>query len=142
VIGSVVSWRSYESVRRQDRAEQRSEQAVVAASRVERLVLDLETGTRGFVLTRDPSFLEPWRSAQRLLPGQIDVLRAQVSGPKPEQIDAMWRSYLNDWSKPVIDLARRDKPAATTRVRQGEGKRGTGHGTDHLPGGESQRPTM
>jgi signal transduction histidine kinase/CHASE3 domain sensor protein len=123
VIGSVVSWRSYESVRRQDRAEQRSEQAVVAASRVERLVLDLETGTRGFVLTRDPSFLEPWRSAQRLLPGQIDVLRAQVSGPKPEQIDAMWRSYLNDWSKPVIDLARRDKPAATTRVRQGEGKR-------------------
>jgi signal transduction histidine kinase/CHASE3 domain sensor protein len=123
VIGSVVSWRSYESVRRQDRAEQRSEQAVVAASRIERLVLDLETGTRGFVLTRDPSFLEPWRSAQRLLPGQIDVLRAQMSGPKPEQIDAMWRSYLRDWSKPVIDLARRDKPAATTRVRQGEGKR-------------------
>jgi signal transduction histidine kinase/CHASE3 domain sensor protein len=123
LIGSAVTWRSYDSVRRQERFEQRSDHAVVAAARIERLVLDLETGTRGFVLTRDPSFLEPWRSAQRLLPGQIDVLRSQVDGPKPAQIDAMWRAYLRDWSKPIIALAERDKPAAERRVRQGEGKR-------------------
>jgi signal transduction histidine kinase/CHASE3 domain sensor protein len=123
LIGSAVTWRSYDSVRRQERFEQRSDHAVVAAARIERLVLDLETGTRGFVLTRDPSFLEPWRSAQRLLPGQIDVLRSQVDGPKPAQIDAMWRAYLRHWSKPVIALAERDKPAAERRVRQGEGKR-------------------
>jgi signal transduction histidine kinase/CHASE3 domain sensor protein len=123
LIGFAVTWRSYDSVRRQERFEQRSDHAVVAAARIERLVLDLETGTRGFVLTRDPSFLEPWRSAQRLLPGQIDVLRSQVDGPKPAQIDAMWRAYLRHWSKPVIALAERDKPAAERRVRQGEGKR-------------------
>jgi signal transduction histidine kinase/CHASE3 domain sensor protein len=123
LLGAAVSWRSYDTVRRQERAEQRSDNAVVAAARIEQLVLDLQTGARGFVVTRDPSFLEPWRSAQRLLPGQIDVLRSQVSGPKPAQIDAMWRAYLRDWSKPVISLARHDKLAAERRVRQGEGKR-------------------
>ena len=105
LLGFAVTWRSYETVRDQERAGGRSEQAVVAASRVEKLVLDLETGTRGFVLTSDPSFLAPWRSAQRLLPARVAALRATVGGPEPERIDAMWRSYVRDFSSPLVALA-------------------------------------
>jgi signal transduction histidine kinase/CHASE3 domain sensor protein len=123
LLGFAVTWRSYETVRSHERAGERSERAVVAAARVEKLVLDLETGTRGFVLTSEPSFLAPWRSAQKLLPGRVATLRATVDGPAPSRIDAMWRAYVRDFSAPLIALAKRDPGAAALRVKQGEGKR-------------------
>ena len=123
LIGSVVTVRGYDSVRRESRSEQHAEQTVVAATTIEKLVLDLESGTRGFVLTGDAHFLEPWRSAQRLLPGQLTVLRAELAGPEAARIDAMWRSYLRNWSTPVIELARRDPHAARLRLNQNAGKR-------------------
>ena len=42
---------------------------VVAASRVEKFVLDLETGTRGYLITRDRRFLAPSRVRQDVAPG-------------------------------------------------------------------------
>jgi len=42
----------------------RSRDANAAADMLEELVIDLETGARGFVITRQERFLEPWRSAR------------------------------------------------------------------------------
>ncbi|MFL5952592.1 MAG: ATP-binding protein [Gaiellaceae bacterium] len=123
VIGYAITVSGFHSVRKETRVEQRSERSAGTAARVEKLVLDLETGTRGFVLTGDARFLAPWRSAQRSLPHQVAALRALVPGPGPDRVDGMWRSYLRRWSLPVIALARKDPHAAQLTLAQAEGKR-------------------
>jgi signal transduction histidine kinase/CHASE3 domain sensor protein len=123
VVGFFITYRGFDSVRDATREQQRAESAVAAASQVEKLVLDLETGARGYVLTGDARFLAPWHSAQRRLPGEVAVLRTKIPGPGPARVDAMWRSYLNDWSRPLIVQARRDRSAAQRTVARGDGKR-------------------
>ncbi len=39
------------------------------------LVKDVETGARGYVITNDTTYLDPYRKALRLLPGEIEQLR-------------------------------------------------------------------
>jgi signal transduction histidine kinase len=113
---------TFQSVRHETRSEQRSEQSVVAASRVEKLVLDLETGTRGFVITHDPRFLDPYRAAKRSLPGAARVLIALAPGPTAREVDRKWRAYVQEWAKPVIASAV-SRPAETrARVLGGGGR--------------------
>jgi len=123
VIQFFITVGSLQSVRNKTDNAERAQAAVVAATRVEKLVLDLETGTRGYVITRDQQFLQPWRAAQKRLPEETRVLRQSVPDPIAERLDRMWRSYLNDYSKPLIALAARDQQAAASRVASGEGKR-------------------
>jgi CHASE3 domain sensor protein len=52
---------------------------LVEANHLERLVIDLETGQRGFILTGEERFLQPWRDARAALPKEISTLE-QVGG--------------------------------------------------------------
>jgi CHASE3 domain sensor protein len=58
---------------------------LAAADRLEKLVIDLETGARGFVITRHERFLEPWRTARAAFPGQARTLANLVDSP--EQVE-------------------------------------------------------
>src|SRR4029077_14397259 len=100
VVEFVLVLRQFQHGRPLPRSEQRAEQSVVAASRVEKLILDLETGTRGYVITRDRRFLDPWRTAQQNLPAESRALGGVAPAPFSEELDRQWRSYLNDWSRP------------------------------------------
>jgi PAS domain S-box-containing protein len=66
-------------------AARHSEQVLAAANRLERRVIDLETGLRGLLLTRDERFLGPFRSAQAAVPPEAKRLQGLVSS-SPEQI--------------------------------------------------------
>lgn len=114
---------AFDSIRDHTRAEQTSQAVVVAAVQLETLVLDLETGARGYVITRDPQFLEPWHLAQKELPKQSAILQAEAPGPEAKRIDTMWRAYLAEWSKPIVQEARLDPTSARTIFVSGEGKR-------------------
>lgn len=46
-----------------------------ATGEVLRAMQNAETGQRGYILTRDPTFLEPLRNARQDLPGALDRLR-------------------------------------------------------------------
>jgi signal transduction histidine kinase len=122
-IQFVLVTRSFQGIRRDTREQRRSDQGVVAAIRLEKLMLDLETGTRGYVITRDRRFLGPWRQAQLELPGQSARLMALAPGRWSAQVDHEWRSYLNDYSKPLIREARQAPLRAQATVKTGEGKR-------------------
>jgi signal transduction histidine kinase len=121
-IGFVVTLRGFHSVSSETTALQRSEQAIVAASQTEKLILDLETATRGYALTGDARFLQPWRAAQRQLPAETAALQRVAPGAASTRIAAMWRAYLRDWSIPVVRLARTDPHAARLRYAQAAGK--------------------
>jgi signal transduction histidine kinase/CHASE3 domain sensor protein len=120
LVRFVLLVHAFHSVTEATDAEERAETSVLAASRVEKLVVDLETGARGYVITHDPAFLEPWRSARRELPTQSRELLAAAPGQQSRRIDAAWRSYLNDWSVPLVS---RPVDDARARIATGEGKR-------------------
>jgi CHASE3 domain sensor protein len=113
---------SFRSVQRFTRSEQRAEQTVVVGTEIEKLVLDLETGTRGYVISRDPSFLQPWRQAQRDLPGKSRSLRRLDPAAWTTELDRQWRAYLAEWSKPLVRLTASNPTAAGALIAAGGGK--------------------
>ncbi len=114
---------SFRSVQRHTRSEQRAEQTVVVGTQIEKLVLDLETGTRGYVISHDPSFLQPWREAQRDLPGKSRTLQSLAPAAWTAELDRQWRAYLAEWSKPIVRLTAASPSAAGARIAAGGGKR-------------------
>jgi signal transduction histidine kinase len=109
-------------------AARSSEDALATANELERLVIDLETGIRGFVLTREEPFLEPWDSARRALPARAAELE-RLSAGQPEQASTARRiaqaasAYAEQYAAPLIQAARRGEPAARARAATAEGKR-------------------
>jgi len=104
-----------------------SELVLVAARTLEGLVIDLETGERGFLLTGEQSFLEPWTAAQRALPGataQLEGLtRVPVQHARARALTDHIDSYLMDHSVPVVDAARRGDPSARSIATALDGRR-------------------
>jgi signal transduction histidine kinase/ActR/RegA family two-component response regulator len=90
-------------------------------------VLDLETGVRGFVITRDERFLEPWRRAQPRLPRDIASLRGLLTdqeelGALAESLATAAADYLRDYAQPVVVAARAGRPDAGSRATTAAGK--------------------
>ena len=75
---------SVADLRASERRARQSEEVLVVANRLERLVVDLETGQRGFVITMQERFLQPWRDAQVAFPEEASNLKQLVSD-NPEQ---------------------------------------------------------
>jgi signal transduction histidine kinase len=114
-------------LRTQQRLTTRSQQVLVAANELDRLVVDLEAGVRGFVITGQEQSLEPWRAAQAALPGMSHSLEQLVAGGVQEQrarqIAAAIAAYLRNYSIPLVQTARRDQAAARTVTATLEGTR-------------------
>jgi signal transduction histidine kinase len=98
-----------------------------AANRVEKLVIDVETGERGFVITRRERFLAPWRAARRAIPGEARRLIGLIDDPRQRrQASAIARSvssYIRDYSVPLVNAARRGDRSATSVAATAHGKR-------------------
>jgi signal transduction histidine kinase len=93
-----------------------SQDTLAAATTVERLVLELENGQRGYLITGERRFLGPWTSARRRLPAatrELERLAAasQVQGRRARAIVRAVDAYVRDYSAPVVAAARRDRAA-------------------------------
>ncbi len=108
-------------------AARSSEDVLATANELERLVIDLETGVRGFVMTREEQFLEPWDNARRNLPGRAAALE-RLSAGQPEQARTARRiaqaasAYIDQYAAPLLQAARRGDPAARGLAATVEGK--------------------
>jgi signal transduction histidine kinase/CHASE3 domain sensor protein len=100
---------------------------LAAANRVEKLVIDLETGERGFVITHRESFLAPWHAARRRIPSDARRLVSITDDPRQKRrasaIARSVNSYVRHYSVPVVDLARSRDPSATSVAVTAQGKR-------------------
>ena len=114
-----------------DSADQaiRSQEVIAAANRLERLVLDLETGQRGFVITHDERFLQPWENARDAYPALTDALETGTGGgvngqaEAAREITAAIDEYVAGYSVPLVHAARRGDPSASSVATLDEGKR-------------------
>jgi signal transduction histidine kinase len=114
---------SFITVGRTTTKEQRAEQSIAAATLLEKLLLDLETGARGYAISGDQGFLQPWRAAQTRLPAVSGRLLRLDPGPRPRAIVASWQAYLHRYSIPLVAEATRSPQAARSSVASRRGKR-------------------
>ncbi len=101
---------------------------LAAANRVERLLVDIETGTRGYLLTGDDRFLQPADAGeasfaqasselvdltkipeQNAASGSLTAI--QVSGTA-QAIKIKGEAYIRDYVRPLVAAAKRGDPAA------------------------------
>ncbi|MDR6356077.1 signal transduction histidine kinase/DNA-binding response OmpR family regulator [Pseudomonas psychrotolerans] len=90
-----------------------------------RLVVDLETGMRGYLLSGNNSFLQPYERALPDVEPQLDELKALVSDSavqvrRLERIEAVHREW-RDYANRVIE-ARRQGGDFQTPLNDGQGK--------------------
>jgi signal transduction histidine kinase len=130
IIGAAfaVLLSSVADLRASERRARQSEEVLVVANRLERLVVDLETGQRGFVITGREQFLGPWREAQRAIPAEAAALEQLVAGNSEQELRARriteaTTSYLRDYSVPLVTAAQRDPAAGRTVAVTEEGRR-------------------
>ncbi|MER3408843.1 MAG: hypothetical protein C4306_01780 [Thermoleophilia bacterium] len=108
--------------------EARAKDVTVATLALEKLVLDLETGVRGFVLTGDPRLLQPWEKARKAIPARLESL-AQLLRGHPQELRRLRslreaiRAYEEDYSTPLVRIAERSPAAARTPLASSEGER-------------------
>jgi signal transduction histidine kinase len=94
-----------------------SQQVIATANRLQTLVIDLETGLRGFAITHDATYLAPWENARLRYPKAMGSLLNLTNDNPPQHTLAMSikRSidgYLNDYSVPLVSFMRRNPPLA------------------------------
>ena len=111
---SVIQW-----VEHTDRVINNANEAV-------KLSVDLETGMRGFLITGDEHFLDPYEVAKPQILGQLRSLQGLVSD-NPQQSDRLKRleALQEDWSvyaQSMIDM-RRQNGDYRAAVQAGRGKR-------------------
>jgi signal transduction histidine kinase len=95
----------------------RSQQVIATANELQTYVIDLETGARGFAITRDKRYLDPWNRAQRLYPGAISTLDdltkdSPVQHSRALAIKRDIQTYFSTYAFGVVDFLRRNPQAA------------------------------
>ncbi|MFL5970543.1 MAG: ATP-binding protein [Gaiellaceae bacterium] len=108
----VVLFLAITGLRQRSLEARHSQQVIATANRLQTLVIDLETGVRGFALTHDDAFLSPWREAGRQYPAATRALVDLTRGDRRQHQRALDIKraiglYFSD-SKPVVDFLRRN----------------------------------
>jgi signal transduction histidine kinase len=104
----------------------RSQEVIATANRLQTLVVDLETGLRGYVITRKEAELKPWRDALRLYPGELRSL-IRLTGENPDQqarareIGDSIKRYLDVYSLPLIAFLRNNPQVGSRLTAEGTG---------------------
>jgi signal transduction histidine kinase len=105
----------------------RSQEAITAGSELQKSVISLETGLRGFVGTGRDRSLEPWNDGLRTYPGQIKTLKALVSDVPSQQaqvdkIEGEISDYVALWGRPLLALSRDDIASARSVIVNATGR--------------------
>src|SRR5215212_4401736 len=104
-----------------------SQQVIATANRLQTLVIDLETGLRGFVITNDERDLDPWREARRRYPDAIVTLLRLTEDNRLQHARALSikraiQEYFRDYSLPLVGYMRRNPRVARTIAAGGRGR--------------------
>jgi signal transduction histidine kinase len=116
------------SLRQRSQDARHSQQVIAAANQLQTYVIDLETGLRGFVITRDERYLDPWQVASAKYPDAIARLleltrETPVQHRRAQSIQTAIRTYFRDYSLPLVGFLRRNPELALEVSQAAEGRR-------------------
>ena len=103
-----------------------SDRVITNGNEAARLTVDLETGMRGYLITGDEHFLDPYVVAKPQIVAQLQSLQELVSD-NPQQVDRLKRleALQHEWAlyaQSMVDL-RRQNGDYKAAVQSGRGKR-------------------
>ena len=104
-----------------------AQEARLAANQVLSLLQDAETSQRGYLLTGDSSYLEPYRRAADALPRQLPELARSIArdggepGP-PQALQDLAAAKLAELARTVAQAEAGDREGALATVRTDRGK--------------------
>jgi signal transduction histidine kinase len=107
-------------------AEAKSKDITASALGVEKLVLDIEAGLRGYVSTGVDDFLDPYRTARDELPRRLDEFE-QLTANEPGQnararvLKVKIENYVSDHADPVLRFTGNEGLAAGRLAVETEG---------------------
>jgi signal transduction histidine kinase len=119
----------------QDRLQRDARQsgnALIAANHLERDIIDMESGQRGYLLTGQAEYLQPWQTARKRLPSDEATLLRMVEGMSPQQmarartVTQGASSYLNDYAVPLVKAAQKDRAAVNVVTATAQGRQRVG----------------
>jgi signal transduction histidine kinase len=116
------------SLRRATVREERSKDVTAATLSLEKLVLDLEAGVRGFAISGKEGLLDPWLRARPQVAGRVAALTRLVADDPVERrrvrgLAGLISAYERDYARPLIAIARENPAAARTPEATSEGDR-------------------
>lgn len=99
----VLLLRAMADVRAARSVSRHSMEEASAAREVRNLLIDVESGQRGFIITGDPSFLAPWEAGRRrALPARVAALADMADDPGQSARPSGWKpTRCNDHSPSV-----------------------------------------
>lgn len=105
-----------------------SEQFLLRVASIEKLVVDAETGLRGYVITGRPLFLAPLRAAQQASAHAYAALKQTADQQhafiaQATDLNMAARSYMSVYVPTIVRLASEDLHAAQSFARTAAGKR-------------------
>lgn len=125
---AIITLAATNSSHRTSQAAERSADILQSGQRLLLAAVDSETGVRGFVITHDDVFLEPYNTGRANFDAEAATLRKVLTGD-PQQaarvekivaIELQWRSQV---AEPEIAAIRGNTAdAAVSRVHSGQGK--------------------
>jgi signal transduction histidine kinase/ActR/RegA family two-component response regulator len=125
--GLIVSLDASRQSRDSVAVRERADAVADRTARAFKLLLDLESSQRGFLITRQESMLEPWRAARSGLPGALRGVEAAARRVGQGQTAARFSrealAYLHRFSEPLVATARQNPGKARDIVADGAGRR-------------------
>src|SRR3954470_1181136 len=105
----------------------RSQEAITAGTELEKTVVNLENGLRGYVASGNERQLQPWNAGLKAYAGQVRALERLVSDVPSQQaqvqgIKGQIDDYVNLWATPLLGLARQRRPVAQSVMITGTGR--------------------
>jgi signal transduction histidine kinase len=105
----------------------RSQEAITAGTELEKTVINLENGLRGYVSTGNERQLQPWNAGLKVYPAQVRKLEQLVSDVPSQQaqvrnIREQIDDYVNLWATPLLGLARQRPNVAQSVIVTGTGR--------------------
>jgi len=127
VATGALAYLNFQTLKRDSALIVRSSEALTALEDVLSTVRDAETGQRGYLLTDNESYLEPYNAAVRLLEPRLEALRRLTADNQPQQDRLASVKQRADAKlaelKQTIDLRRsQGKAAALAVVQTDQGK--------------------
>src|SRR3954449_3864940 len=105
----------------------RSQEAITAGTELEKTVVKLENGLRGYVASGNERQLQPWNAGLKVYPAQVRKLERLVSDVPSQQVQVhrikgQIDDYVNLWATPLLGLARQRRAVAQSVSVTGTGR--------------------
>jgi signal transduction histidine kinase len=130
VVGAVflIFLIAISDLRRSTARESQSKDVTVATLRLETLAADLETGIRGYVLTRQRPFLAPYNEARARWPRGAERLRLLVAKDplqrrRVARVTRLVDAYVTDYAEPVLSIVKVAPEIARSEASNNERRR-------------------